>query len=152
MFFQGAPRLLASGVSVEPCRPTGDDRVAVEAYPALVARAFIGRRPYKRDAAPDTQERRAAREALVAGLQSPALRKKYGFGVALGGGWREEIIRDPSADALDSLLCAVQAAWAYTKRDEGWGVPEDCDRDEGWILDPHLPGKTASEATRALRP
>src|SRR5919199_573708 len=31
MFYQGAPRLLASGVSVEPCRRNGDDRVAVVA-------------------------------------------------------------------------------------------------------------------------
>jgi hypothetical protein len=35
----------------------------------------------------------------------------------------------------------VQAAWAYTKRDESWGVPEECDRDEGWILDPQLLAK-----------
>lgn len=35
MFFQGAPRLLASGVSVVPCHVNQDDRVAVEAYPAV---------------------------------------------------------------------------------------------------------------------
>jgi len=46
--------------------------------------------------------------------------------------------RDPSADALDSLLCAVQAAWAYTQRDDNYGVPPECDPDEGWILDPAL--------------
>ncbi len=40
MFYQGAPRLLKAGVSVVPCRPTGDTRVAVEAYPAVVARRF----------------------------------------------------------------------------------------------------------------
>ncbi|MDQ4128673.1 MAG: DUF429 domain-containing protein, partial [Actinomycetota bacterium] len=62
MFYRGAPRLLASGVSVEPCRPTGDPRVAVEAYPAVVARRFLGRAAYKRDAVPDTPERKSARE------------------------------------------------------------------------------------------
>ena len=138
MFFRGAPRLLASNVSVEPCRPTGDSRVAVEAYPAVVARAFLGRRSYKRDGEPDTPERRTARETLVAGLESPALGERYGFGVALDDGWTEEFVRDPSADALDSLLCAVQAAWSYSMKARGWGVPDDCDRDEGWIIDPHL--------------
>jgi len=138
MFFRGAPRLLASGVSVEPCRPTGDTRVAVEAYPAVVARALLGRDSYKRDGEPDTPERRAARETLISGLESPALREKYGFGVALDDGWRDDLLEDPSADTLDSLLCAVQAAWSYCRRNNGWGVPEDCDRDEGWIVDPHL--------------
>jgi hypothetical protein len=33
---------------------------------------------------------------------------------------REEFIRDPKADALDSV---ASVAWAYAKRDEGW-VPE----------------------------
>jgi hypothetical protein len=138
MFFQGAPRLLASGVGVEPCRPTGDPRVAVEAYPAVVARRFLGRQAYKRDGVPDTPERKSAREKLVSGLTSEALREAYGFTVEMEGPWREEFVRDPSADALDSLLCAVQAAWAYGEKDEGWGIPPECDREEGWILDPAL--------------
>ncbi len=138
MFFRGAPRLHASGVSIEPCRPNADTRVAVEAYPAVVARRFLGREPYKRDAVPDTPERRAARERLVAGLRSEALREAYGFGAGMGRRWRERFVEEPGADALDSLLCAVQAAWAYTRRDEGWGVPPECDPNEGWILDPAL--------------
>jgi hypothetical protein len=138
MFYQGAPRLLASGVRVEPCRRNGDERVAVEAYPALVARRFLGRTAYKRDGVPDTPERRSARETLLAGLESAVLREVYGFAVEMGVRWREEFAQDPSADALDSLLCAVQAAWAHEKRDEGYGVPPECDPDEGWILDPAL--------------
>jgi hypothetical protein len=138
MFYQGAPRLLASGVRVEPCRRNGDERVAVEAYPAVVARRFLGRTAYKRDGVPDAPERRSARETLLAGLESAALREVYGFAVEMGVRWRKEFVQDPSADALDSLLCAVQAAWAYEKRDEGYGVPPECDPDEGWILDPAL--------------
>ena len=140
MFFQGAPRLLRSGVSVEPCRPNGDTRVAVEAYPAVVARRFLGRESYKRDGVPDTPERKAARKKLVSGLRSDAPREAYGFGVSMGRRWRERFVEEPGADALDSLLCAVQAAWAYTLRDEGWGVPPECDRNEGWIQDPALLG------------
>jgi Protein of unknown function (DUF429) len=138
MFYQGAPRLLASGVRIEPCRRNGDERVAVEAYPAVVARRFLGRTAYKRDGVPDTPERRSARETLLAGLESAVLREIYGFAVEMDASWRDEFVRDPSADALDSLLCTVQAAWAYEKRDEGYGVPPECDPDEGWILDPAL--------------
>jgi hypothetical protein len=138
MFYQGAPRLLASGVRVEPCRRNGDARVAVEAYPAVVARRFLGRTAYKRDAVPDTPERRSARETLVTGLASTTLRQIYGFAVEMDDHWREEFVADPSADALDSLLCAIQAAWAYLERDESYGVPPECDPDEGWIVDPAL--------------
>jgi hypothetical protein len=138
MFYQGAPRLLASGVRVEPCRRNGDDRVAVEAYPSVVVRRFLGRTAYKRDGVPDTPQRRSARETLLRGLESSALEEAYGFAVEMDANWREVFTSDPSADALDSLLCAVQAAWAYEKRDEGYGVPPECDPDEGWILDPAL--------------
>ena len=138
MFYQGAPRLLASGVRVEPCLRNGDGRVAVEAYPAVVARRFLGRTAYKRDGVPDTPERRSARETLLRGLESAVLREVYGFAVEMAARWREEFVSDPSADALDSLLCAIQAAWAYENRDEGYGVPPECDPDEGWILDPAL--------------
>ena len=138
MFYRGAPRLLASGVSVQPCRRNGDPRVAVEAYPAVVARRFLGRAAYKRDGVPDTPDRRAARETLISGLSSEALGDAYGFTVEMDDDWKKEFVRDPSADALDSLLCAVQAAWSYTRKDEGWGVPPECDVDEGWILDPAL--------------
>jgi hypothetical protein len=138
MFYQGAPRLLAAGVRVEPCRRNGDDRVAVEAYPAVVARRFLGRTAYKRDAVPDTPERRSARETLLAGLESTTLKETYGFTVQTDTSWKAEFVGDPSADALDSLLCAVQAAWAYQRRDQNYGVPPECDPDEGWIVDPAL--------------
>lgn len=139
MFYRGAPLLLSADVSVEPCRPTGSGRVALEAYPAVVARRFLGRRSYKSDERKkQTPVQRAARGELVAGLESATLREAYGFVVEMDEAWREELVQEPMADTLDSLLCAVQAAWAYTQRDEGWGVPEECDRDEGWILDPQL--------------
>ena len=138
MFYQGAQRLLASGVRVEPCRRNGDSRVAVEAYPAVVARRFLGRTAYKRDAVPDMPERRSARETLLNGLGSSTLRDAYGFVVEMDSPWREEFAGDSSADALDSLLCAVQAAWAYREREEGYGVPQECDPNEGWIVDPAL--------------
>jgi hypothetical protein len=142
MVYQGAPRLLASAVSVEPCRPTDSERVAVETYPAVVARRFLGKRSYKSDERKkQTPVQRVAREDLLEGLGSEALEEAYGFVVEINAARREGLEQDPMADTLDSVLCAVQAAWAYTKRDESWGVPEECDRDEGWILDPQLLAK-----------
>jgi hypothetical protein len=139
MFYRGAPRLLASGVSIKPCRPTDRGCVAVEAYPAVVARRFLGRESYKSDdRKKQTPAQRTAREKLLEGLGSQTLEEAYGFTVEIDAAWREELARDPMADTLDSVLCAVQAAWAYTKRGERWGVPEECDRDEGWIMDPQL--------------
>ena len=139
MFFQGAPRLLASGVNVVPCRPNGDDRVVVEAYPAVVARRFLERRSYKNDdRSKQTPDQASARRNLVAGLESSALRQEYGFTVEMAGSWKERFVREPGADALDSLLCAVQAAWAHTRQELDYGVPAECDPLEGWILDPAL--------------
>jgi hypothetical protein len=45
---------------------------------------------------------------------------------------------DPAGDRLDALLCAIQAAWAWTMRGEGYGAPEHLDPLEGWIADPSL--------------
>ncbi len=139
MFFQGAPRLLASSVSILPCRPNADARIAVEAYPAVVARKFLGRTTYKNDdRRKQTGEQREARRNLVSGLESGVLKKEYSFTVGMDDSWRERFIQEPAADTLDSLLCAVQAAWAYMRRDTDYGVPGVCDPNEGWILDPLL--------------
>ena len=139
MFYRGAPRLLASNVNVVPCRSNGNPRVAVEAYPAVVARRFLGRTSYKNDdPRKQTPEQREARRALVSGLESAFLKDSYGFTVVLDSAWRERLIRESAADTLDSLLCAIQAAWAHTRRDLDYGVPEECDLNEGWILDPYL--------------
>jgi hypothetical protein len=137
MFFQGAPRLLASGVSVIPCHGTRSDRVAVEAYPALVARRWIGKRGYKTDnKRKQTPEKAAARQEVMDGLRSEC-RKQYGFALDLTGDQAAACVSDASGDRLDAVLCAVQAAWAFTERPE-YGVPPDCDPLEGWIVDPPI--------------
>ena len=45
---------------------------------------------------------------------------------------------DPGGDQLDALLCAIQAAWAWTMRGERYGAAQDTDALEGWIADPTL--------------
>lgn len=139
MFFRGAPRLLASPACVLPCRRNVDGRVAVEAYPALVARRFVGRESYKSDAPhKQTPARRDAREAIVRALQSGAARESYGVEVRLPAQLAEALVAEPRADELDALLCALQAAWAWTRREAGYGIPAGVDRAEGWIVDPAL--------------
>ena len=139
MFFQGAPRLLRSGCSIVPVRPTDDSRVVIEAYPALVARRWAGRRGYKSDdKKKQNREKEDARRDIVAGLRSPEFSSIYGFSIALEEDLAKQFILDPSADKLDSLLSAVQAAWAYDRRNAGYGVPPDCDVLEGWIPDPSM--------------
>jgi hypothetical protein len=47
----------------------------------------------------------------------------------------EMLVQDGMGDMLDAVLCALQAGWAYLERERGYGIPADCDRDEGWIVD-----------------
>ena len=140
MFFQGTPRLLASDVSILPCRPTQSDRIVVEGYPALVARNWLGKRGYKSDERDkQTGEHTQARRDLLAGLSSPMLMTHYGLCLTMSESMANTLIEEPMGDMLDALLCAMQAAWAYTQRDNGYGIPLDCDENEGWIVDPAMP-------------
>lgn len=137
MFFEGAPRLLNSGVSIQPCHVRNDPRVLVEAYPALVARRWIGNRSYKNDTVKgQTSSRQAAREKIIQGLLSTDMKTCFGFDVHFNDEHRNALIQDGSADRLDALLCAIQAGWAYSQRDHNFGIPIDCDSLEGWIVDP----------------
>jgi hypothetical protein len=139
MFFQGVPRLLAANISVLPCRPTSDNRIVVEGYPALVARKLIGNASYKSDEqSKQTPDKLAARSQLIAGLCSETLKAVYGLSLELDDKLAEILVQDPMADLLDALLCAIQAAWVYTQRENNFGIPRDCDIDEGWIVDPAM--------------
>lgn len=139
MFFEGAPRLLKSGVSIQPCCLRADPRVVVEAYPALVARRWVRNRSYKNDAAPgQTLTRQAAREEILHGLRSTDVKAHFGFDLHFDDEQAGLFIRDGSADQLDAFLCAIQAGWAYSQRDHHFGIPVDCDPLEGWIVDPVL--------------
>lgn len=139
MFFQGATRLFASEVSILPCRPTGDGRIVVEGYPALVARKLIGKCSYKSDErGKQTIDRAMARREIVDGLCSGKLVKGYGLAVLMTDEMAERLVEDAMGDVLDAVLCAVQAGWAYLERENGYGVPVECDGGEGWIVDPFI--------------
>ena len=136
MFFQGATRLYNTPISILPCRPTTDTRIAVEGYPALVARKLIGKRSYKSDMhGQQTIEKEMARREIVKGLCSAQLQEWYGLSVVMSDDMGELLVEDAMGDLLDAVLCAVQAGWAYMQRERGYGIPVVCDRDEGWIVD-----------------
>jgi Protein of unknown function (DUF429) len=134
MLHAGIPRLLAAGACV-PAHDASIDggaaRVALEAYPGLLARELIGRRSYKADdKARQTAEREAARADLLDALAlgSPRL----GIRLALDKPQRQSLLQDAQGDRLDAVLCLVQAAWAAAR--PGWGLPATLDPLEGWIV------------------
>ncbi|BBK29678.1 hypothetical protein STHU_03120 [Allostella humosa] len=134
MFFEGAPRLLAAGVSIPHLHCGDPQRIAVEAYPGVLARQHIGRRSYKNDTRKkQTVDQHEARRDLLQALREEAPRR-YGFSIVAPG----DLCDDPGADHIDALLCAVQAAWAWRQRGERFGAPETVDQLEGWIANPHL--------------
>ena len=45
---------------------------------------------------------------------------------------RQTLLDDASGDALDAVLCLIQAAWAADRPGYGW--PAAVDPLEGWIL------------------
>ena len=135
MFFEGAPRLLQAGVHL-PFHHDGDQsRVVLEAYPGLAARSLIGKRSYKSDSkGKQTDEHREARADIWTRLTGAEGRAMYGFSVDAP----KNLINDPGADDLDALLCAVQAAWGWSHREQNFAAPQELDRLEGWITDPAL--------------
>lgn len=137
MFFQGAPRLLKAGVSVLPCHPTSANRLAVEVYPALVVRRWIGARSYKQEAKKkQIPEQAAARRDIVAALSSDDFQAYYGFSLQMSQATAAACGDDPTGDTLDALLATIQAGWAYSQRTHNFGILSDCDPVEGWIVDP----------------
>lgn len=139
MFFEGAHRLLDAGVSILPCCVRDDPRIVIEAYPALVARRWIETRSYKNDdKKKQTPALRSAREEIVCGLRSKNTQMYFGFDIHFSSGYAEDFISDGTGDQLDALLCAIQAGWAYSQREYNYGIPTDCDRLEGWIVDPGM--------------
>lgn len=135
MFFEGASRLLDSGVSVMPCAPRQDPRIALEAYPGYWARA-LSRDSYKSDGKDGAAAKRvAARGAIVAALPRFTL-ERYGLRLLMAATLAQRCVSDGSGDTLDAVLCAAQAAvaqMAFDRGDPRYGLAVDADDFEGWI-------------------
>jgi Protein of unknown function (DUF429) len=132
MLHAGVPLLLAAGVSLPAHCIRGDmARTALEAYPGLLARELVGAHSYKSDdSAKHTPERWLARAAIFEALEQGTTR--LGLRLSLDSAAREMLIEDASGDALDAVLCLVQAAWAQAQ--PNWGLPARVDPLEGWIV------------------
>lgn len=142
MFFVGAQILAESPCTVVPFR-TGraDAGIVVEGYPKLVAVKAVKRDPYKSER-PSTRRpaETRVRQRILDWLSSDEVRQHYGFTVAVVDTVAHDCRDDVRGDTLDAVLCAVQAAWAWTKRRDRYGVPNlrrNLEDLEGWIIDPH---------------
>ena len=136
MLHAGVPLLLDAGVHL-PVLHAGDPaRVALEAYPGLLAREVLGRRSYKSDdRQQQTPERLIARKDLVHALESGQTR--LGLQLKLSHAQRDALVDDARGDRLDAVLCLLQAAWADARHAAGdalYGLPPALDPLEGWIV------------------
>ena len=145
MLHAGVPLLLEAGVHLaglhvgDPLDVDNDGqacRVALEAYPGLLAREVLEKRSYKSDdKARQTPERLIARKDLITALEHGQTR--LGLRLKLTHAQRDVLVDDASGDSLDAVLCLIQAAWAQSRQREGdarYGLPDNMDPLEGWIV------------------
>ncbi len=139
MLHAGVPLLIEAGVTLPrlhvPVASPESLRVALEAYPGLLARELIGNTSYKSDdKAKQTPERLIARKQLLQALEVGQTR--LGLRLKLTHAQHDTLVDDASGDSLDAVLCMVQAAWAQAQHEKGdahYGLPV-CDPLEGWIV------------------
>ncbi len=144
MLHAGVPALLEAGVHLPGLHEGDTTRVALEAYPGMLAREVLGTRSYKSDdRAKQTPERLIARKDLLTALEIGQTR--LGVSLKLSHAQRDALVEDASGDSIDAVLCLLQAGWAARQQAEprrakgkragpGWGLPAHMDALEGWIL------------------
>src|SRR5207237_10743922 len=111
MLHAAVPLLLQAGVHLPGLHDGDVARVALEAYPGLLARELVERRSYKNDdRSKQTPERLIARKDIVTALEAGQTR--LGLRLKLSNAQRDALVEDASGDSLDAVLCMVQAAWA----------------------------------------
>ena len=133
MFHEGARRLAASDVHLPGLLHRATPKVALEAYPGLLARKQLGiRASYKSDTRSEhTPAREAVRRKI---LQALKFGRPLGIRLELGRKLEREVIADGSGDLLDAVICAAQAAWGWRQRESNFGFPPGAEPGEGWIL------------------
>ena len=136
MMHAGVPLLIEAGVHFPGLHHGDAQRVALETYPGMWARRVLQRQSYKNDAADkQTTERWLARKnllhALVWGHADLPVRLKLSSAMA------DALVGDASGDSIDAVICMMQAAWAqqqFLLGDALYGLPQNMDRLEGWIV------------------
>ena len=147
MLHAGLPPLVAAGIHIPGLSGGAASerdcagvalRVALEAYPGLLARELIGRESYKSDdRARQTPARYLARERIVHALQRGETR--LGLSLDLGKDLQQVLCADASGDSLDAVLCLMQAAWGSRRGWPLYGLPASLDPLEGWIVTAPMP-------------
>lgn len=133
MLHAGVPALLDAGCHLPGLHEGDPRRVALEAYPGLLAREVLGARSYKADdRARQTPERLIARRDLLAALE--AGRTRLGLRLKVTAAQHDALADDASGDRLDAVLCLMQAAWAHRTGAPRYGLPASFDPLEGWIV------------------
>lgn len=151
MLHAGLPLLLDAGVHLPGLHAGDPTRVALEAYPGLLAREVLQRRSYKSDdVAKQTPDRLIARKDLLTALELGQTR--LGLRLKLSHAQRDTLVADASGDSLDAVLCLLQAGWAEQRHAQGdalYGLPPGLDPLEGWIVTAPMPLAGAGAATMA---
>jgi len=140
MLHAGVPRLLDAGITLPGLHTPNQEqiaskRIALEAYPGLLARELVGNRSYKSDnKAKQTPERLIARKQILQALEMGQTR--LDLRLKLTHAQHDALVADASGDTLDAVLCMVQAAWAELQHINDhacYGLPI-FDSIEGWIV------------------
>ena len=114
MLHAGVPRLIEIGCHFPGLHQGNPNKVALEAYPGLLAREVLGQRSYKSDdTAKQTPERLIARKDLITALELGQTR--LGLRLKLTHAQRDLLVGDAKGDSLDAVLCLIQAAWAQAQ-------------------------------------
>jgi hypothetical protein len=143
MLHAGVPRLIAAGVHIPGLADGDRTRVALEAYPGFVARQVVGRASYKSDdRAKQTPARCDERKRIITTLEQSGL--TWLPRIKMPAKLRQACLDDASGDALDAVLCALQAAWGYERRVRNYGLPAYLDPLEGWIVGVPAQGSAAT--------
>lgn len=137
MMHAGVPLLRAAQWTLPGMCEGRPDRVALEAYPGLLAKEIVKHRSYKSDdKSKQTPDRWLARKDILHALDLGQTR--LGLRLKLSAAQHDSLLLDGSGDSLDAALCMVQAAWAHQQHEWGtasgsYGLPE-FDPLEGWIV------------------
>lgn len=157
MLHAGVPLLIEAGVQLPGLHTSSSpaqhqQRIALEAYPGLLARELIGTRSYKSDDKPkQTPERLIARKDILTALELGQTR--LGLRLKLSHAQHDALVQDASGDSLDAVLCLLQAAWAQAQHAAGhacYGLPK-FDALEGWIVTAASAEKPAATKARKAK-
>ena len=138
MMHAGVPLLLELNAQIVGLHQTSHAPpfFALEAYPGMLARHWVGNKSYKSD---DIQKQDQARYLMRQKIVQGLVNGYQALGIQLQASHQHLSVlqNDASADSLDACLCAISAAWALKQYQSGdllWGLSKNMNRLEGEII------------------